>query len=207
MKKTLSVLLAFSLLFIFMTPVFSAENKDTYYIIMYTKPSYKYTPYEKLFRDHREFLNPENYGIPGIKSISVIAAYRNDNPRTSPPFYVLSIEIYAENSAEASLRAFSIFSKGLSSDVRAVDEKGYKDFFKNYIPEMTIPEAHYSFYISGNIMCSNEVTAASARAVLRISVGLENKDDFPWLLGDINEDGKLTASDARAILRISAGLE
>lgn len=207
MKKTISLYISFILLFILPVHVFATEKEDTYYIIMYTKTSYKNTPYEELFEDPREFLNPDIYGIDEIKSISVIAAYRDDNPHIRPPYYVLSIEINAENLGEASLKALTIFIRGLSAKSMAVDAEGYAEFLKNYIPEVTLSECHYALYTPGDIMCQNNVTATSARTVLRISVGLEDKEDFPWLIGDMNRDGKLTASDARTILRISVGLE
>lgn len=207
MKKLFSVLLSFIMLFVLITPVFSAENKDTYYIIMYTKKSYKYTPYEELFEDHREFLNPDNYPIDGIKSISVIAACRDDNPHINPPYYVLAIETNAKNMGEASLKTLAVSLRGLCARADAADNEGYTDFLNDFVPEMSLSECHYALYNPGDIMCNNEVTSASARTVLRISVGLEKKENYPYLLGDMNKDGKLTASDARTILRISVGLE
>lgn len=207
MKKFLSLLLSFILLFIFITPVFAEETDETYYIIMYTKPSYKGTPYEELFSDHREFLNRNNYNIKKINSISLIAAYRDDNPEHAPPYYVICIEIPAKNLAEASFLALNLFFTGISANVRAMDLQGYSYFCENFVPYATLPECHFALYTPGDIMCYNEVTASSARTVLRISVGLENYEDYPWLIGDMDRNGKLTASDARTILRISVGLE
>lgn len=209
MKKIFALLLSFTLLFTLITPVFAKTpvKEETYYIIMYTKPSYKNTPFEELFKDHREFLNAENYYIEGITDISIIAAYRDDNPHISPPYYVICIEIPAKNLLEASLMALRLFSTGISANVQALDSEGYNTFRENYIPQYTIPESHFALYTPGDIMCYNKVTANSARTVLRISVGLENKENYPYLLGDMNGDGLLTASDARTILRISTGLE
>ena len=205
MKKLLSFCLVPILLFIFCMPAFAVENDDTY-IIMYTKQSYKYTLYEDLFSDHREFLNPENYGIKGISDISVIAAYRDDNPQYEPPYYVLAIRLSDKSLAEASFYAAEILMKGISNRAFAADKNGLDEFLDNYLPEGSIPEAHFALYTHGDIMCNNQVDAASARAVLRISVGLDKKENYPYLLGDMNGDGILTASDARTILRISAGL-
>lgn len=210
MKKIFTLLLIFTMLFTFISPAFALTpvKKDTYYILVYTKPSYKFTPYEKLFRDHREFLNTENYKIEEITDISIAAAYRDDNPHIHPPYYVLCIEIKAKNGADASRTAVRIFNTGIPAKVRVLADTGeYSKFRENFIPEVTIPEAHFALYTPGDIVCCNEVSAYSARTVLRISVGLENKEDYPWLLGDMNGDGILTASDARTILRISVGLE
>lgn len=207
MKKTISLFLTVIFLFVFSLPAFATENEDTDYIIMYTKASYKNTPYEKIFNDHREFLNPDNYGIPVIKDISVIAAYRDDNPHISPPFYVLAIKLTDSNLINASFYAAKIYIKGIADKALAVGKTDYEAFLKNFVPEVTFPESHFALYTPGDIMCYNKVTSASARTVLRISVGLENKENFPWLIGDMNGDGRLTASDARTILRISVGLE
>lgn len=207
MKKTISICMALILLFVFPMPAFAAGKKDACYIIMYTKASYKNTPYEELFSDHREFLNSDNYEISGIKSISVIAAYRNDNPHIYPPYYVLAIQLNTKYLSEASLKALNIISRGISPFAWATDTAGYDSFCKKFIPETTVTEAHYALYKPGDIMCFNEVTSASARAVLRISVGLDKKENYPWLIGDMNKDGQLTSSDARTILRISVGLE
>lgn len=207
MKKTISLFLTAIFLFVFSLPAFATENEDTDYIIMYTKASYKNTPYEKIFNDHREFLNPDNYGIPEIKDISVIAAYRDDNPHISPPFYVLAIKLTDSNLINAAFYASKIYIKGIADKAMAVGKTGYEAFLKDFVPEVSLSESHFALYTPGDIMCYNQVTSASARTVLRISVGLENKEDFPWLIGDMNGDGRLTASDARTILRISVGLE
>lgn len=207
MKKTISLFLTVIFLFVFSLPAFATENEDTDYIIMYTKASYKNTPYEKIFNDHREFLNPDNYGIPEIKDISVIAAYRDDNPHISPPFYVLAIKLTDSNLINAAFYASKIYIKGIADKAMAVGKTGYEAFLKGFVPEVSLSESHFALYTPGDIMCYNQVTSASARTVLRISVGLESKEDFPWLIGDMNGDGKLTASDARTILRLSVGLE
>ncbi len=209
MKKIFTLLLSFALLFTLIIPVFAKtpEKEETYYIIMYTKPSYRFTPYEELFRDHHEFLNPDNYNIDKISDISIVAAYRDDNPHIHPPYYVLCAEIPAKSITEASLTAIRIFNTGIPARIRAYNYEGYNKFREDFIPQFTVSESHYSLYTPGDIMCNNEVTAGSARAVLRISVGLDNKENYPYLLGDMNGDGLLTASDARTILRISVGLE
>ena len=206
MKKILSLCLASVLILICSVPAFAKENKETY-IIMYTKQSYKYTLYENLFSDHREFLNPDNYGIDGIKNISIIAAYRDDNPHIEPPYYVLAIKLSDKGLTKTSFYAAELFAKGLTSKAFAVDETGLNEFKDSFLPEGSICEAHFALYSRGDIMCNNTVDAASARAVLRISVGLDKKENYPYLLGDMNGDSVLTASDARTILRISVGLE
>lgn len=206
MKKILCLCLISFIILIFSVPAFAAENEDAY-IIMYTKQSYKFTKYEKLFSDHREFLNPESYGIDGITDISIIGAYRDDNPHLEPPYYVLLIKLSDKSYINASFCAAEICLKGISNKVFAVKEMELDSFKNEFVPEMSIPEAHFALYTPGDIMCHNSVTSVSARTVLRISVGLENKENYPYLLGDMNGDGKLSAFDARTILRISVGLK
>lgn len=207
MKKTLSLFLALCFLFSLSVPVFAAHDSDSLYIVIYTKPSYKGTPYEKLFKDHREFLNPENYNISGIENISILGAFRSDNPHIDPPYYVLLIELSDTSKLEAHLKAPGLVLSGIANSADVMTAVGLQEFRENFVPWGSFPENHFALYRKGDIMCVNEVTAYSARTVLRVSVGLEKKEDLPWLLGDMNLDGKLTAEDARAILRLSVGLE
>ena len=64
----------------------------------------------------------------------------------------------------------------------------------------TIP---VSAAISGDIDNDGKISAADARLVLRMSVGLEELD----MMADVDSDGKVSAADARFILRASVGLE
>lgn len=59
----------------------------------------------------------------------------------------------------------------------------------------------------GDVDLDGVVTAADARIVLRISVGLEAQTADILKHGDTDNDGALTAADARIILRASVGLE
>lgn len=206
MKKTLSVCLAFVFLLIFSIPAFASDNKEAY-IIMYARPAHMSSKYKELFSDHHELLKPGNYGIDGISEISIIAAYRDDNPDHEPPYYVLAIRLSDNSKISASFYAAKLLIKGISYKAFAADKQEYDKFINNFVPFGSIPEAHFALYTPGDIMCFNQVTSASARTVLRLSVGLEKKENYPWLLGDMNGDGILSASDARTILRISAGLE
>lgn len=206
MKKTLSVCLALVFLLIFSIPAFASDNEEAY-IIMYARPAYMSSKYKELFSDHRELLKPGNYGIDGISEISIIAAYRDDNPDHEPPYYVLAIRLSDSSKFSPSFYAAKLLIKGISYNAFAADKQELDKFINNFVPFGSIPEAHFALYTPGDIMCFNQVTSASARTVLRLSVGLEKKENYPWLLGDMNGDGILSASDARTILRISAGLE
>lgn len=53
----------------------------------------------------------------------------------------------------------------------------------------------------------NDVTAADARTILRVSVSLETLTDELKLLADADKNGTITAADARLVLRMSVGLE
>ena len=207
MKKLLSLLLSLCFLFSLSVPVFGSQDSDSIYIVVYTKQSYKGTPYEELFKDHREFLNPENYNIEGIDEIIILGAYRSDNPHIDPPYYVLALRLTDTSKFEAHLKAPGLVLSGLMKSSEVMTGIGLQEFRESFVPWGTIPENHFALYRKGDIMCVNEVTAYSARTVLRVSVGLQDKEDLPWLLGDMDSDGKLTARDARAILRLSVGLE
>jgi hypothetical protein len=52
-----------------------------------------------------------------------------------------------------------------------------------------------------------KVTAADARAALRIAVKLDPADDIVKAAADVDGDGQVTANDARTILRIAVQLE
>ena len=63
-------------------------------------------------------------------------------------------------------------------------------------------------FTAGDVDGEGAVTAADARLVLRVSVGLEElSDPSAMLSADVDRDGRITAADARAILRASVGLE
>ncbi len=206
MKIILSLCLVFVFLLIFSMPAFASENEETY-IIMYARPSHMSSKYKELFSDHRELLNPGNYKIDGISEISIIAAYRDDNPDHEPPYYVLAIKLSGSSKISASFYAAELIIKGISYKAFSADKHEFNKFINSFVPFGSIPEAHFALYTPGDIMCFNQVTSVSARTVLRLSVGLEKKENYPWLLGDMNGDGILSASDARTILRISVGLE
>ena len=57
--------------------------------------------------------------------------------------------------------------------------------------------------VKGDIDGDGKISAADARLVLRMSVGLEKID----MTADVDDDGKVSAADARLILRVSVGLE
>ena len=54
---------------------------------------------------------------------------------------------------------------------------------------------------------SKGLTAADARLVLRLAVGLEPETPENLALGDVDLDGKVTAADARHVLRAAVDLE
>lgn len=59
------------------------------------------------------------------------------------------------------------------------------------------------FPVKGDIDGDSKISAADARLVLRMSVGLEETIGF----ADVDGDGKVSAADARLVLRVSVGLE
>jgi hypothetical protein len=61
-------------------------------------------------------------------------------------------------------------------------------------------------FLPGDADRNGKITAADARLVLRISVGLERADTETFRIADFNGDGKVTADDARSVLRRAVGL-
>lgn len=63
------------------------------------------------------------------------------------------------------------------------------------------------FFRNGDMNADGYVTAADARACLRMAARLENTYFISIRTGDLNGDGKLTPADARLLLRAVARLE
>lgn len=61
--------------------------------------------------------------------------------------------------------------------------------------------------VKGDADDDGKLTSADARLVLRLSVGLEQRERFTLYACDYDEDGKTTSADARQILRSSVGLK
>ena len=61
--------------------------------------------------------------------------------------------------------------------------------------------------VTGDVNGDGKISAADARAALRMSAKLETYTYEQFAAADVNGDGKLTASDARIILRVSAKLQ
>lgn len=208
MKKIFIILLVLCLILSFSVASYAAYFTGEYEVIFKTKASYEGTEYEELFSDHRNFLDTEVLGVPGISYVSIYGASYSTNPHIAPPYYILRAGIgfgspldaaeictelmnrgIAEWAVFMKLDSFSIFDKALSSDA-ASEERFVK----------------FSGDTFGDIDCNKTVTSEDARIALRISVGLENKRDYLYLMGDMDHDGKITASDAREILRVAVGL-
>ncbi len=62
-------------------------------------------------------------------------------------------------------------------------------------------------YKKGDLDKDGAITAADARLALRLSVGLEEPNEFINYAADIDGDNAVTAADARILLRIAVGLE
>lgn len=59
----------------------------------------------------------------------------------------------------------------------------------------------------GDLNADGKLSAADARAALRLAVGADRMDLDLLLVGDVNGSGNVTAADARMILRCAVGLE
>lgn len=61
--------------------------------------------------------------------------------------------------------------------------------------------------IPGDVNSDNKVSAADARIIMRIAVGLDKTDKNTLSLADVNFDKKVNSEDARLVLRKATGIE
>lgn len=64
----------------------------------------------------------------------------------------------------------------------------------------------YTIIVRGDVSADGKITAADARALLRIAAKLDNPDDVTSTAADIDSNGKITSTEARNILRFAARL-
>ena len=208
MKKTLIILLTLCLISSFTVPSYAAFAVNEYEIIFKTKPSYEGTEYEDVFSDHKNFFDPDAFGIPGISSVSIYGAVYGKNSQDNMPCYILRALTGFGSLYEASEICEELKSCGIAAWAVVTRLNGFKAFDK--ILDAYIGAERKFIELStdtaGDIDCSNSVTAEDVRTALRIAVGLENKADYPYLMGDMDFDGAVTSADARDILRVSVGI-
>ncbi len=60
--------------------------------------------------------------------------------------------------------------------------------------------------LAGDVNCDGKVTAADAREILRLSVGMAHNTCDDLQAADVNNDGTINANDARLALRLAIGL-
>lgn len=82
----------------------------------------------------------------------------------------------------------------------------YSDYTKKLAP-YTTPGDDSGAVQYGDINADGQITAADARIVLRMSVGLEASTKEQKIIADVDGDNSITAADARLVLRRSVGLE
>lgn len=205
MKKIFIILLSVCLIISFSVTSFAVYFTGEYEVMFKTKASYENTEYEDIFSDHRNFLDPEVLGIPGISSVGIYWASYGINPDINPPYYILRAQIGFGSGREAAEICAELMSRGIAEWAVFVNIDDFDKIFNPFSPfEQRFVK--FSGGIFGDIDCNKTITAEDARTVLRISVGLENKKDYPYLMGDMDGDGEITASDAREILRVAVGL-
>ena len=71
---------------------------------------------------------------------------------------------------------------------------------------LTFFNEKYVIIVMGDVNSDGKITAADARAMLRIASKLDNANAMDLSAGDLNSDGKISASEARNALRFSARL-
>ncbi len=68
-------------------------------------------------------------------------------------------------------------------------------------------DTEYSIIVKGDVNADGKISAADARAILRIAAKLESPDDVTKESADIDSDGKVTSKEARSVLRFAARLQ
>lgn len=81
----------------------------------------------------------------------------------------------------------------------------YSEYTKKLAPYIT-PGSEESVVKYGDVNLDGQITAADARFVLRMSVGLEETTKEIKILADVDGNGSVAAADARLVLRHSVGL-
>lgn len=115
-----------------------------------------------------------------------------------------------------------------SSNSAEIGESAFKNCISLtdvYLPESLIPESAFTgctslknvnlgkdkneckTYSIGFTDINGNVTASSARTILRLAAEIEIRLANVHLSADVNRDGKITAADARQTLRVAAKLE
>lgn len=203
MKKILIILLTLCLVLSFSVPSYAAFSTESYQILFKTKASYENTEYEEIFSDHRNFLKPEVLGIPEFSCVEVYWASYDMN---KSPYYILHFFIGFSSPTEAAKICTELVRRGIAEWAVFGEHNDFNKMLKLYssLEKGLVKFSGDSF---GDINCDESVSSEDARIALRISVGLENKGDYPFLFGDMDYDGEITASDARQILRVATGLD
>ena len=76
-----------------------------------------------------------------------------------------------------------------------------------YTVSTNLLNAAFACRLMGDIDYDGRVTPEDARLTLRISVWLENPDDYDLEYADMDGDRSITPADARTVLRLSVGLK
>ena len=72
--------------------------------------------------------------------------------------------------------------------------------------KFTYKGTEYTIIVKGDTAADGKITAADARAILRMAAKLESPDDVTFSAADLNSDGKISSSEARNVLRVAARL-
>lgn len=72
--------------------------------------------------------------------------------------------------------------------------------------KFTFNNVEYTIIIKGDTVADGKITAADARAILRIAAKLDNPDEATFSASDINSDAKVSTAEARNVLRFVAKL-
>lgn len=97
------------------------------------------------------------------------------------------------------------YAAELTSDIEAVSEETASE--EHVCEDEPASEMPALTGIKGDADMDGRLTAADARIILRVSVGLDTADGEAFILCDYDEDTKVSAADARCVLRFSVGLD
>lgn len=135
---------------------------------------------------------PSEFSDEFVEEVQFVACTEENNSLFPIPGLDVLALVLKEPSEENVLRLIEILK----------DNPLVEDVKRNGNSDIVYP----ALTVAGDADCNGKITAADARIILRISVGLEDEAGRQNQF-DTDYDGKVTAADARYILRVSVNLE
>lgn len=184
MKKALCIILSFVFCFLLIVPSFAEDEEEKYMegencVTAYIKSEYS---------GQGRCYTTEDFNMPYIDDIKTFIC-ESRIPQIKNDIVFIYLQEPIEENVEKALKELE------DNELVEETEKGCFDVRIIEIP-------------TGDIDGDNKVTAADARQLIRIAVGI---DEFPENIAmfccDMDHDGEITPEDARLAMRTAVGLE